>query len=139
MTCPGQEPLLAHRRGLRFATFYTKLRRRLLRPLSPPDRRHHQHSEKRCAPPTRLRMFCSYVSDPDYGWDRVCEQRFGSHPRSGVLRMEHRHACPRQWAVPGEAGIHKRELQDFLDHADDQVALIAASGRAWCAAKTPRY
>jgi integrase/recombinase XerD len=20
-----------------------------------------------------LRMFCSYVSDPDYGWDRVCE------------------------------------------------------------------
>jgi len=43
-----------------------------------------------------LRMFCSYVSDPDYGWDRVCEQRFGSHPRSGVLRMEHRHACPRQ-------------------------------------------
>jgi hypothetical protein len=27
-----------------------------------------------------LRMFCSYVSDPDYGWDRVCEQRFGSHP-----------------------------------------------------------
>ena len=27
-----------------------------------------------------LRMFCSYVSDPDYGWDRVCEQRFGTHP-----------------------------------------------------------
>jgi hypothetical protein len=50
-------------------------------------------------------MFCSYVSDPDYGWDRVTE----------------------------------RELQDFFDHADDQVALIAASGRAWCAAKTPRY
>ena len=25
-------------------------------------------------------LFCSYVSDPDYGWDRVCEQRFGTHP-----------------------------------------------------------
>jgi integrase/recombinase XerD len=27
-----------------------------------------------------LRMFCPAVSDPDYGWDPVCEQRFGSHP-----------------------------------------------------------
>ena len=27
-----------------------------------------------------LRLFCSYVSHPDYGWDRVCEQRFGTHP-----------------------------------------------------------
>lgn len=45
-----------------------------------------------------LRMFCSYVSDPDYGWDRVCEQRFGSHPaqvfvlRAGVHRSEIPHA-----------------------------------------------
>ena len=28
-----------------------------------------------------LRLFCSYIADPDYGWDRVCEQRFGTHPR----------------------------------------------------------
>jgi hypothetical protein len=27
-----------------------------------------------------LRLFCSYIADPDYGWDRVCEQRFGTHP-----------------------------------------------------------
>ena len=27
-----------------------------------------------------LRLFCAYVADPDYGWDRVCEQRFGTHP-----------------------------------------------------------
>jgi hypothetical protein len=27
-----------------------------------------------------LKLFCSYVSHPDYGWDRVCEQRFGTHP-----------------------------------------------------------
>jgi integrase/recombinase XerD len=40
---------------------------------------------------------------------------------------------------PAKRAFTKRELQDFLDHADDQVALIAASGRAWCAAKTPRY
>ena len=23
-----------------------------------------------------LRHFTSYVANPDYGWDRVCEQRF---------------------------------------------------------------
>ena len=40
---------------------------------------------------------------------------------------------------PAKRAFTKPELQDFLDHADDQVALIAASGRAWCAAKTPRY
>jgi hypothetical protein len=40
---------------------------------------------------------------------------------------------------PAKRAFTKRELQDFFDHADDQVALIAASGRAWCAAKTPRY
>ena len=139
MTCPGQEPLLAHRRGLRFATFYTKLRRRLLRPLSPPDRRHHQHSEKRCAPPTRLRMFCSYVSDPDYGWDRVCEQRFGSHPAQVFFEWNTATHVQDNEQSPAKRAFTKRELQDFLDHADDQVALIAASGRAWCAAKTPRY
>lgn len=27
-----------------------------------------------------LRAFTSYVSNPDYGWDRVCEQYFGTHP-----------------------------------------------------------
>ena len=36
-----------------------------------------------------LRQFCSYVSNPDYGWDRVCEQRFGAPPGAGVLRLEH--------------------------------------------------
>ncbi len=24
-----------------------------------------------------LRLFCSYVSHPDFGWERVCEQRLG--------------------------------------------------------------
>ena len=126
--------------GLRFATFYTKLRRRLLRPLSPPDpRRHHQHSDKRCAPPARVRMFCWYVSDPDYGWDRVCEQRFGTHPAQVFFEWNTATHVQDNEQSPAKRAFTKRELQDFFDHADDQVALIAASGRAWCAAKTPRY
>lgn len=27
-----------------------------------------------------LRAFTSYVSNPDYGWDLVCEKHFGTHP-----------------------------------------------------------
>lgn len=27
-----------------------------------------------------LRAFSSYVSNPDYGWDQVCERHFGTHP-----------------------------------------------------------
>jgi hypothetical protein len=27
-----------------------------------------------------LRAFCAYVASPDYGWDRVWEQYFGTHP-----------------------------------------------------------
>lgn len=27
-----------------------------------------------------LRAFTSYISNPDYGWDRICEKYFGTHP-----------------------------------------------------------
>ncbi len=28
-----------------------------------------------------LRAFTSYISNPDYGWDRICEKYFGTHRR----------------------------------------------------------
>ena len=84
-------------------------------------------------------MFCSYVSDPDYGWDRVCEQRFGTHPAQVFFEWNTATHVQDNEQSPAKRAFTKRELQDFFDHADDQVALIAASGRAWCAAKTPRY
>ncbi|MDN2874365.1 hypothetical protein PAJ90_09390, partial [Campylobacter coli] len=27
-----------------------------------------------------VQLFCGYVTDRRYGWDEVCEQRFGTHP-----------------------------------------------------------
>ncbi len=30
-----------------------------------------------------LRAFTSYISNPDYGWDRICENYFGTHPVGG--------------------------------------------------------
>ncbi len=76
-----------------------------------------------------LRLFCSYVSHPDYGWDRVCEQRFGAHPAQVFFEWNTAAHVQDNEQSPAKRAFTKRELQDFFDHADDQVALIAASAR----------
>lgn len=76
-----------------------------------------------------LRLFCSYVSDPDYGWDRVCEQRFGTHPAQVFFEWNTAMHVQDNEQAPTKRAFTKRELQDFFDHADDRVALIAASAR----------
>ena len=76
-----------------------------------------------------LRLFCSYVSHPDYGWDRVCEQRFGAHPAQVFFEWNTAAHVQDNEQSPAKRAFTKRELQEFFDHADDQVALIAASGR----------
>jgi integrase/recombinase XerD len=72
-------------------------------------------------------MFCSYVSNPDYGWDRVCEQRFGTHPAQVFFDWNTAVHVQDNEQSPTKRAFTKRELPDFFDHADDQVALIAAS------------
>src|SRR6476619_2780298 len=76
-----------------------------------------------------LRLFCSYVSDPDYGWDRVCEQRFGSHPAQVLFEWNTAAHVQDNEQSPAKRAFTKNELQDFFDHADDKVMLIAASAR----------
>jgi integrase/recombinase XerD len=76
-----------------------------------------------------LRLFCSYVSHPDYGWDWVCEQRFGAHPAQVFFDWNTAAHVQDNEQSPAKRAFTKRELQDFFDHADDQVSLIAASGR----------
>ena len=76
-----------------------------------------------------LRLFCCYVSHPDYGWDRVSEQRFGTHPAQVFFEWNTAAHVQDNEQTPAKRAFTKRELQDFFDHADDQVALIAASAR----------
>jgi integrase/recombinase XerD len=76
-----------------------------------------------------LRLFCSYVSDPDYGWDRVCEQRFGTHPAQVFFDWNTATHVQDNEQSPAKRAFTKRELQDFFDHADDRVTVIAASHR----------
>lgn len=76
-----------------------------------------------------LRQFCSYVSNPDYGWDRVCEELFGTHPSQVFFDWNTAKHVQGNESRPAKRAFTKRELQDFFDHADEQVSAIAASGR----------
>jgi integrase/recombinase XerD len=76
-----------------------------------------------------LRLFCSYVSNPDYGWDRVCEQRFGNHPAQIFFDWNTAEHVQDNESAPTKRAFTKGELQDLFDHADDRVSSIAASGR----------
>jgi hypothetical protein len=61
-----------------------------------------------------LRMFCSYVSDPDYGWDRVCEQRFGTHPAQVFFEWNTATHVQDNEQSPAKRAFTKQELQDFF-------------------------
>lgn len=82
-----------------------------------------------------LRRFSSYVSNPDYGWDRVGEQRFGTHPSQVFFDWNTASHAQEYEGRPAKRPFTKAELQMLFDHADDQVELIAASGKkGWKAA-----
>ncbi len=80
-------------------------------------------------------LFLGYVCDARYGWTEICEQRFGTHPtqvfhewNTAVHRNDNE-------ARPDRRPLSRDELQAFFDHADDQVARLAADGRkGWLAA-----
>lgn len=88
---------------------------------------------------TRCACSCSYASHPDYGWDRVCEQRFGSHPAQVLFEWNTAAHVQDNEQSPAKRAFTKNELQDFFDHADDKVTLIAASARkGWITASANR-
>lgn len=78
---------------------------------------------------TALRLFCAYISDPDYGWDRVCEARFNTHPAQVFFEWNIARHIQDNESAPDKRAFTKGELQRFFDHADERVAQIADSGR----------
>lgn len=76
-----------------------------------------------------LRQFCTYVCHPDYGWDRVCESLFGTHPSQVFFDWNTARHVQDNESRPEKRAFTKRELQDFFDHADDRVGSIAAAGK----------
>jgi integrase/recombinase XerC len=76
-----------------------------------------------------VRQFCSFVTDPAYGWSATCEERFGTHPVQVVHEWNTAVHVEEAEADAGKRAFTRDELQAFFDHADDQVALVRGRGR----------
>lgn len=76
-----------------------------------------------------LRAFCEYVSSADYGWVRVCEQLFGTHPSQVCFDWNTAVHVQDTESRPGKRAFTRSELQRFFDRADDEVERIASLGR----------
>jgi site-specific recombinase XerD len=78
--------------------------------------------------------FCSFVTDPAYGWPAECIRRFGSHPVQVVHEWNTAVHAQDAEGDPARRAFTLEELQTLFDHADDQVAQARAAGRkGWLA------
>ncbi|WP_222266944.1 tyrosine-type recombinase/integrase [Modestobacter marinus] len=76
-----------------------------------------------------LRAFCAYISSPDYGWNPLCERLFGTHPAQICFDWNTAAHVQEADSQPAKRAFTRRELQDFFDRADDEVARITSARR----------
>lgn len=82
-----------------------------------------------------LRAFSSYVSNPDYGWDVVCEKHFGTHPAQVFFDWNTARHVQEDDSQPQRRPYTREELDALFDHADDEVERIGTTSRkGWQAA-----
>jgi len=76
-----------------------------------------------------LRLFCAYLIEPAYGWDRVCEQHFGTHPTQVCFEANTAAHTQDNEQDPRKRAFTRPELQAFFDRADAEVARTRSLGR----------
>jgi hypothetical protein len=76
-----------------------------------------------------LRAFTSYISNPDYGWDRVCERYFGTHPAQVFFDWNTAPHVQAYDGRPSKRPYTREELDALFEHADNEVERIGRSGR----------
>lgn len=80
-------------------------------------------------------LFCQYAADRRYGWDEVCQERFGARPTQVFHEWNTAVHRTESQGRPGNRPFTREELQAFFDHCDAQVARVQSSGRkGWLAA-----
>ena len=82
-----------------------------------------------------IALFGEYVLDPRYGWSALCADRFGQAP----LPICHEGNTVRHRSEfegrPERRALTRKEVQSFLDHADNEVANQRRLGRkGWLSA-----
>lgn len=82
-----------------------------------------------------IRGFCGYLCRQEYGWVSHCEQLFGKHPSQVVTEWNTAPHVQAYEGEPGKRAFTRRELQDLVDLADDEVVRLRRDGRkgAWAA------
>jgi integrase/recombinase XerC len=82
-----------------------------------------------------VRLFCGYVTDPNYGWAEECMQRFGTHPVQVAHEWNTAVHAQEAEGDPAKRAFTVDELQDLFDYADEQVVRIREEGRkGWVSA-----
>jgi integrase/recombinase XerC len=76
-----------------------------------------------------IRSFCSFITDPTYGWADTCQERFGTHPVQVVHEWNTAVHVEEAEADPSKRAFTRGELQAFFDHADEQVDRVRGRGR----------
>jgi site-specific recombinase XerD len=76
-----------------------------------------------------VRLFCSYLVDPAYGWADECQQRFGTHPVQVCHDWNTAVHAQDAEGDPIKRAFTVDELQALLDYADEQVTRIRGAGR----------
>jgi hypothetical protein len=72
---------------------------------------------------------------PSYEWTAVCERKFGSHPTQICFEWNTISHAEDAEGAPERRALTRRELQDFLDHADARASTLRAAGRkGWLSA-----
>jgi integrase/recombinase XerC len=73
--------------------------------------------------------FCSYLTDPAYGWADECLSRFGTYPVQVVHEWNTAVHAQEVEGAPARRAFTLDELQALFDYADDQVTRVRAAGR----------
>jgi integrase/recombinase XerD len=76
-----------------------------------------------------LRLFCSYLTDPVYGWAQVCQELFGTHPSQVCFEWNTASHAQDNEQHPSKRAFSHEELQAFFDRADAEVGRCRSLGR----------
>ena len=75
-----------------------------------------------------IRMFCTYLTDPRYGWAGFCEQVFGDVPTQVVFEWNAPRHRVDDAVPPARRSFTRVELQRLFDHLDDHIDREHAAG-----------
>lgn len=76
-----------------------------------------------------VRIFCDYITSRYYEWPALCEDMFGEHPVQICHEWNTVAHLVDYEGDPGRRPFTRKEVQDFLDCADEQVEKARKSRR----------